>query len=63
MRQKQPFVQRPPETNFDMDGRVETVGDGPRPQHPQRQDSRQSGHSSLPSSAHGSGGQEEVPRG
>ncbi|KAL4233546.1 Mllt4p [Mactra antiquata] len=49
-----PFPNRPQETNFDMDGRVETMADGPRPQHPQRQESRQSGHSSL---------MDEVPRG
>lgn len=45
------FQGRPQETNFDTDGRVETVGDGLRGPHPQRQESRQSIHSSLPGSS------------
>lgn len=54
-----PFPARPQETNFDMDGRVETMNDGTRPQHPQRQESRQSVHSSLQGSSH----DDTLPRG
>lgn len=45
------FQGRPQETNFDTDGHVETVGDGMRGPNPQRQESRQSMHSSLPGSS------------
>ena len=42
------FPGRPQETNFDTDGRVETIGDAIRGPQPQRQESRQS---SLPGSS------------
>ncbi|XP_053396807.1 afadin-like isoform X3 [Mercenaria mercenaria] len=58
-----PFPNRPQETNFDMDGRVETMTDGSRPNHPQRQESRQSAHSSLQGSSMQGSIHDDVPRG